>query len=113
MAETPAVAQFLELLQGPQVLAAGRGTKWIVLTLDSGWTLALHLRMSGSVTVHAPDAQPDVYTHLVLLPDDGRQVFFHDTRKFGRAPCSTAWAWPRSKAPMASSRSPMRSRPRC
>jgi formamidopyrimidine-DNA glycosylase len=41
--------------------------------------------MSGSVTVHLPDAQPDVYTHLVLLLDDGRQVFFHDTRKFGRA----------------------------
>ena len=85
MVETPAVEQFLELLQGRQVLAAGRRAKWIVLTLDSGWALALHLRMSGSVSVHAPDAQPDVYTHLVLLLDDGRQVFFHDTRKFGRA----------------------------
>ena len=85
MVETPAVEQFLELLQGRQVLAAGRRAKWIVLTLDSGWALALHLRMSGSITVHAPDAQPDVYTHLVLLLDDGRQVFFHDTRKFGRA----------------------------
>jgi formamidopyrimidine-DNA glycosylase len=85
MVEMPAVEQFLELLQGRQVLAAGRRAKWIVLTLDGGWALALHLRMSGSVTVHAPDAQPDVYTHLVLLLDDGRQVFFHDTRKFGRA----------------------------
>jgi formamidopyrimidine-DNA glycosylase len=85
MVETPAVEHFLELLQGRQVLAAGRRAKWIVLTLDSGWALALHLRMSGSITVHPPDAQPDVYTHLVLLLDDGRQVFFHDTRKFGRA----------------------------
>jgi formamidopyrimidine-DNA glycosylase len=85
MVETPAVEQFLELLQGRQILAAGRRAKWIVLTLDSGWALALHLRMSGSVQVHAPDAQPDVYTHLVLLLDDGQQVFFHDTRKFGRA----------------------------
>jgi formamidopyrimidine-DNA glycosylase len=85
MVETPAVEQFLDLLQGRQVLAAGRRAKWIVVTLDSGWSLALHLRMSGSITVHPPDAQPDVYTHLVLLLDDGRQVFFHDTRKFGRA----------------------------
>src|SRR6476619_6847955 len=85
MVETPAVEQFLELLQGRQVLAASRRAKWIVLTLDRGWTLALHLRMSGSISVHPPDAQPDVYTHLVLLLDDGRQVFFHDTRKFGRA----------------------------
>jgi formamidopyrimidine-DNA glycosylase len=85
MVETPAVEEFLDLLQGRVVLAAGRRAKWILLTLDSGWTLALHLRMSGSVTVHGPGAQPDVYTHLVLLLDDGRQVFFHDTRKFGRA----------------------------
>src|SRR5215212_6183868 len=85
MVEAPAVEQFLELLQGRQVLAAGRRAKWIVVTLDSGWTLALHLRMSGAITVHGPDALPDVYTHLVLLLDDGRQIFFHDTRKFGRA----------------------------
>ncbi|HJZ50174.1 MAG TPA: bifunctional DNA-formamidopyrimidine glycosylase/DNA-(apurinic or apyrimidinic site) lyase [Roseiflexaceae bacterium] len=85
MVETPAVEQFVELLQGRQILAAGRRAKWIVLTLDGGWSLALHLRMSGSITVHGPDAQPDIYTHLVLLLDDGRQVFFHDTRKFGRA----------------------------
>jgi formamidopyrimidine-DNA glycosylase len=85
MVEAPAVERFLELLQGREVLAAGRRAKWILLTLDSGWTLALHLRMSGSITVHGPDAQPDTYTHLVLLLDDGRQVFFHDTRKFGRA----------------------------
>ncbi|HEX9373752.1 MAG TPA: bifunctional DNA-formamidopyrimidine glycosylase/DNA-(apurinic or apyrimidinic site) lyase [Roseiflexaceae bacterium] len=85
MVETPAVERFLALLEGREVLAAGRRAKWILLTLDDGWTLALHLRMSGSVTVHGPAAQPDAYTHLALLLDDGRQVFFHDTRKFGRA----------------------------
>jgi formamidopyrimidine-DNA glycosylase len=85
MVETPAVEQFLELLLGRRILAAGRRAKWIVLTLDSGWTLALHLRMSGSVRVHDAEAQPSVYVHLALLLDDNRQVFFHDTRKFGRA----------------------------
>jgi formamidopyrimidine-DNA glycosylase len=85
MVETPEIAHFLALLEGREVLAAGRRAKWILLTLDSGWTLALHLRMSGYITVHEADAQPDGYTHLVLLLDDGRQVFFHDTRKFGRA----------------------------
>ena len=85
MVETPAVDQFLELIQGREVLAVSRRAKWIVITLDGGWTLALHLRMSGSVTVEGPAAQPDQYTHLALLLDDGRQLFFHDTRKFGRA----------------------------
>jgi formamidopyrimidine-DNA glycosylase len=85
MVETPAVERFVALLEGREVLAAGRRAKWILLTLDEGWTLALHLRMSGRITVHGPEAQPDAYTHLVLLLDDGRQIFFHDTRKFGRA----------------------------
>ncbi|HEU4327802.1 MAG TPA: bifunctional DNA-formamidopyrimidine glycosylase/DNA-(apurinic or apyrimidinic site) lyase [Roseiflexaceae bacterium] len=85
MVETPAVAEFLALLEGREISRIGRRAKWIVLTLDSGWTLALHLRMSGYLTVHGPEAQPDRYTHLVLLLEDGRQIFFHDTRKFGRA----------------------------
>jgi formamidopyrimidine-DNA glycosylase len=85
MVETPAPDQFVALLEGRQVLGAGRRAKWIVLALDGGWTLALHLRMSGYITVVGGDAEPDRYTHLVLLLDDGRQVFFHDTRKFGRA----------------------------
>ena len=85
MVEVPAVEQFLALLENRTVLAANRRAKWILLTLDGGWTLGLHLRMSGSVAVHGPEAQPDAYTHLVLLLDDGRQMFFHDTRKFGRA----------------------------
>lgn len=85
MVEIPAVEQFLTVLEGREIRAVSRRAKWILLTLDSGWTLALHLRMSGYITVHGPEAQPDIYTHLVLLLDDERQVFFHDTRKFGRA----------------------------
>jgi formamidopyrimidine-DNA glycosylase len=85
MVETPTVEQFIALLKDREVVAASRRAKWILLTLDAGWTLALHLRMSGAITVHGPESQPDIYTHLVLLLDDGRQVFFHDTRKFGRA----------------------------
>lgn len=85
MVETPSAADFVALLPGRQVRAVGRRAKWIVVTLDAGLTLALHLRMSGSITVHGPDAEPDVYTHLALRLADGRQVFFRDPRKFGRA----------------------------
>jgi hypothetical protein len=60
MVETPAVAQFLELLQGPQVLAAGRSTKWIVLTLDSGWSERLPGLTStvGSARTTSDSRQP-------------------------------------------------------
>ena len=85
MVETPDPATFCQLLEGRTVEGVGRRAKWIVATLDSGWSLALHLRMSGVITVHGADATADQYTHLILELADGRQVFFHDTRKFGRA----------------------------
>ena len=84
MVETPSAAAFCVLLAGREVRSVGRRAKWIVVQLDAGWTLALHLRMSGSLTVHGPDYEPDSYTHLVLRLEDERQVFFHDPRKFGR-----------------------------
>ncbi|MBC8162324.1 MAG: bifunctional DNA-formamidopyrimidine glycosylase/DNA-(apurinic or apyrimidinic site) lyase [Roseiflexaceae bacterium] len=84
MIETPDLPVFLDLIAGRAVRAVGRRAKWIVVTLDAGLSLALHLRMSGFITVRPPDDQPDGHTHLVLALEDGRQVFFHDTRKFGR-----------------------------
>jgi formamidopyrimidine-DNA glycosylase len=72
-------------LPGRHIAAIGRRAKWLLFTLDAGWTLALHLRMSGSVSVRTADEPADSYTHLVLTLDDGRRLFFRDIRKFGRA----------------------------
>jgi formamidopyrimidine-DNA glycosylase len=84
MVETPEPAQFRVLLPGRRIGAVGRRAKWLLLTLDAGWTLALHLRMSGSVSVCPAEEAADSYTHLVLLLEDGRRIFFRDVRKFGR-----------------------------
>lgn len=84
MIETPTAAIFADLIAGRQIIEVGRRAKWIVATLDQGWTLALHLRMSGVVTVQGPEAQPNKHTRFVLGLSDGRQIFFDDTRKFGR-----------------------------
>ena len=85
MVETPGPAEFVALLAGRRFEAARRRAKWIVLSLDSGWTLALHLRMSGHLTVEPAGSEPGRYVHFAFGLDDGRRVFFHDTRKFGRA----------------------------
>ncbi|MCG8351040.1 MAG: bifunctional DNA-formamidopyrimidine glycosylase/DNA-(apurinic or apyrimidinic site) lyase [Chloroflexales bacterium] len=84
MVETPDLASFYALLPGRQIRALGRRAKWMLLTLDAGWTLALHLRMSGIVFVAGAEVDTDIYTHLVLALDDGQRIFFHDQRKFGR-----------------------------
>ncbi|HWQ15415.1 MAG TPA: bifunctional DNA-formamidopyrimidine glycosylase/DNA-(apurinic or apyrimidinic site) lyase [Roseiflexaceae bacterium] len=85
MVETHAPETFAALLAGRTVCGAARRAKWLLLELDGGWTLALHLRMSGYVAVYGPEAEPDRHTRLALRLADGRQVFFHDARKFGRA----------------------------
>jgi len=85
MVETPEPARFRAELPGRRIERVGRRAKWLLLALDAGRTLALHLRMSGNVSVHAPQDEADTYTHLVLALDDGRRIFFHDMRKFGRA----------------------------
>jgi formamidopyrimidine-DNA glycosylase len=85
MVETPDLPTFLACLPGRHIHAVGRRAKWLLLPLDAGWTLALHLRMSGHISVQSAEAVPNVYTHLVLALDDGRRIFFEDQRKFGRA----------------------------
>jgi formamidopyrimidine-DNA glycosylase len=85
MVETPDPASFRQLLQGRHIRHVGRRAKWLLLTLDADWTLALHLRMSGSLGVRPADHEADAHTHLVLALENGQRILFHDTRKFGRA----------------------------
>ncbi len=40
--------------------------------------------MSGHLSVVPADAPPDRYAHTVFELDDGRELRFRDTRKFGR-----------------------------
>lgn len=84
MIDTPDPASFRALLPGRQIAQVGRRGKWLLLRLDAGWTLAVHLRMSGSMSVQPAEAVADNYTHLVLALDNGARVFFRDVRKFGR-----------------------------
>lgn len=84
MVEMPTPTAFHELIVGRQILRAHRRAKWVLLDLDGGWTLAIHLRMSGNLTVQAPATLARPHVHLVLQLSDGGRIFFDDERKFGR-----------------------------
>lgn len=85
MVETPSVDAFRREIAGRRVLAARRRAKWLLLDLDRGWTLALHLRMSGRLEVHPSTDEARAHVHLIIRLDDQRRLFFDDERKFGRA----------------------------
>jgi formamidopyrimidine-DNA glycosylase len=74
------------LLAGRRIDEVRRRGKWIVLALDSGAFLVVHLGMTGQLTVAAADDPVAPHTHLVFdLEEPGRQLRFRDVRRFGSA----------------------------
>jgi formamidopyrimidine-DNA glycosylase len=71
-------------LDGRRVERIGRRAKYILIDLDDGSVLILHLGMSGRFIIrHDPAARPEPHDHLVLTADDGTSFVFNDPRRFG------------------------------
>ncbi len=75
---------FARRLTGRRIREIGRRGKWLLLCLDEGDWLLVHLRMSGRLVVESADAPEDSHTRVVFHLDDGRRLRFSDPRKFGR-----------------------------
>lgn len=78
-------AALTNLLPGHKIVEVGRRGKYLVFTLEpSDRTLFIHLMMSGRLGVFSADEPLDKHDHTIFELDDGRQLRFNDTRKFGR-----------------------------
>lgn len=53
-------------------------------TPDDVTALAFHLRMTGRLFVYPQGTEPGIHTRVIFDLDDGRRLFFDDTRKFGQ-----------------------------
>lgn len=80
----PEPEAFVQRIARQRFVEFGRRGKYLLLGMDSGDTLIVHLRMTGHLLVQPGPIEPDAHTHVVLELDDGRQLHFQDTRKFGR-----------------------------
>jgi formamidopyrimidine-DNA glycosylase len=60
-----------------------RRGKWIVIGLEGDRTLIVHLGMTGQLTVGSADLPVLDHTHFVFDLDNGEQLRFRDTRRFG------------------------------
>ena len=80
----PAPHIFADALRGQRIVGTGRRGKYLLLRLDSGDVIAVHLRMTGDLHVVAGGEPWGKHLHLAMLLDDGRELRFADTRKFGR-----------------------------
>ena len=75
---------FVEGVTGHRIDAIGRRGKLIVVGLNGGAFLTIHLKMTGQLFVVQAERPRDPYERLTLVLDDGREVRFRDIRKFGR-----------------------------
>jgi len=70
-------------LTGTTITAANRRGKYLLLPLDSGDEVMIHLRMSGQVLIAAAGTARPAHTHVVMHLDDGNELWFVDPRTFG------------------------------
>jgi formamidopyrimidine-DNA glycosylase len=102
--EPPASVE--KAVSGHRVEAVRRRGKYLLLELEGGRTLAMHLRMTGNLLLRDPDegavadlmeveplggprlyeGGPELkYTRARFELDDGRELVFTDIRRFGQA----------------------------
>ncbi len=72
-------------LVGERVAGLDRRGKYLLVHFDSGRTLAVHLRMSGSLRHHPPGQVPpeDRHRRALVTLDAGGSLSYRDVRRFG------------------------------
>ncbi|HEX9462726.1 MAG TPA: bifunctional DNA-formamidopyrimidine glycosylase/DNA-(apurinic or apyrimidinic site) lyase [Alphaproteobacteria bacterium] len=70
-------------LLGRQIAAVDRRAKYILILLDDGNVLVVHLGMSGQFVLGEKPNAVGLHEHLAFTLDDGRVLRFTDPRRFG------------------------------
>ncbi len=80
----PAVSELCQKLPGQRIEAITRRGKYLQFQLSRGDTLFIHLKMSGNLWVELTSAPLHQHVRVAFSLDNGHQLRFKDTRKFGR-----------------------------
>ncbi|HEY7785771.1 MAG TPA: bifunctional DNA-formamidopyrimidine glycosylase/DNA-(apurinic or apyrimidinic site) lyase [Pyrinomonadaceae bacterium] len=75
---------FNRRLSGSTISAVERRGKHILIQLDSGEVLIVHLRMTGKFVSLATEDSLLPHSHVILYLDDDRRLVYCDMRQFGR-----------------------------
>jgi formamidopyrimidine-DNA glycosylase len=76
-------ANFVRRLEGRRVASVDRRAKYILVHLDDGHVLVVHLGMSGQLVLGAKPNAIGAHEHVAFTLDDGRVLRFTDPRRFG------------------------------
>lgn len=75
----------LESLAGRRIERLGRRSKYLLVEVERGATLVIHLGMSGRLTLAPAAAEREAHEHLSFCLDDGERLRLRDPRRFGLA----------------------------
>jgi formamidopyrimidine-DNA glycosylase len=87
--ESPSVEEFSDRITGTRIAGVRRRAKLILLLLDDGGIITIHLRMTGEL-LYLPrsagvlDPNRDRYLRATFGFVEGGELRFYDVRKFGR-----------------------------
>lgn len=73
----------LRAVAGATFSRLDRRSKYLLARLDDGRTLAVHLGMSGRLTLVPPEAPHEPHEHARFRLEGGRELRFRDPRRFG------------------------------
>ncbi len=77
------VPDSLDDIGGDRFVRAARRAKYLIFDLEKTGSLLIHLGMSGSLRLADPAAAFKKHDHIALTLDSGKQLRFHDPRRFG------------------------------
>lgn len=68
---------------GAHIKSVGRRAKFLLITLDNGACLVVHLGMTGRLGIFPSGTRRSKHDHLRLQLDNSMELRFSDTRRFG------------------------------
>ena len=74
---------FNRKIKNSRIIGIERRGKFILIELDPGQVLVVHLRMTGKFQVLSPDDPLPPHAHAIFYLDDERRLTFRDQRQFG------------------------------
>ena len=82
-----------EAICGGAVASLDRRAKYLLIRMNSGSVLVVHLGMTGKLGIYSQTAAPRTHDHLCLSLDNGTELRFNDARRFG-----SVTVWPGAEA---------------
>lgn len=80
----PECNEFVKMVQNSIITGMTRRGKFLVIDLDKGKHIYVHLRMTGCLIVTPKDWPMEKHTHVILELNDGNEIRYVDLRRFGK-----------------------------